>query len=101
MNTSLNDSRAELFSALAELAAVVPEMRVRQILAAVTPLLPDPVVALAHKSFALQNAAHVLRPCNDVILRKPDLVQAIDVGEFIATLFEHHDGALETKPPLK
>jgi hypothetical protein len=40
MNTSLND-RPELFSALRELAAVVPEMRVGQILAAVGELCAD------------------------------------------------------------
>ena len=41
MNTSLNDNRAELFSALRELAEVVPEMRVGQILAAVGELCAD------------------------------------------------------------
>ena len=41
MNTSLNDNRAELFSALRDLAAVVPEMRVGQILAAVGELCAD------------------------------------------------------------
>ena len=41
MNTSLNDNRAELFSALGKLAAVVPEMRVGQILAAVGELCAD------------------------------------------------------------
>ena len=41
MNTTLNDNRAELFSALRELAAVVPEMRIGQILAAVGELCAD------------------------------------------------------------
>lgn len=41
MNTSLNDNRTQLFSALGELAAVVPEMRVGQILAAVGELCAD------------------------------------------------------------
>ena len=41
MNRSLNDNRAQLFSALGELAAVVPEMRAGQILAAVGELCAD------------------------------------------------------------
>lgn len=41
MNTSFNDNRAELLSAIGELAAVVPEMRVGQIMAAVGELCAD------------------------------------------------------------